>query len=457
MRRFSFPARFRRLRGLRSGMRRSAACFLAALLLLSCLTLPVSAEEKPVIEHAKYAYVYNIENERELFALNPDTPIYPASTVKIMTAILAIENLGSDWDRKITVPEEAVKAASGSKISLRAGEVITVENLINSLIVGNANDSALTVAILVGGSVEHFVAMMNDRAAELGAVNTHFTNPTGIHDSRMATTLRDTAIIAMHAYRMTNFMNAAGLERYNIPATNKFKGTRYIVNKNYFVSNTVVYDYYNPLVSGMNAGNTAEAGNVVVAVAAKEGATQLIIVSGAESDENYNYAYIEAQKLMDWAFDTFDYMDILSASRVICEIPVSLSAKVDHVILLPEHGITQYMPSDFDPVRDVTADWTLDSPTLEAPVARGQVCGTLRLYFEGEKIGEVNLVTQNAVDRSEWLHIMSRVKSFASRTAVRVWAVILAAVLIGYVLFMAWYREYKRSRKKKNSSYLPRI
>ena len=440
-----------------SRIRRPAALLLAAVLLLAGLTMPVSAEAKPVIEHAKFAYVYNIENERELFALDPDTPIFPASTVKIMTAILAIENLGSDWSRTVTIPEEAVRARSGSNISLKAGEVITVEDLISSLIVGGANDSALTVAILVGGSVEHFVAMMNDRAAELGAANTHFTNPTGLHDSRMATTLRDTAVIALHAYRLSSFMHAAGLERYNIPPTNKTKKIRNIVNKNYFVSNTVVYDYYNPLVSGMNAGYTAEAGNVVVAVAAREGATQLVIVTGAESDEQYNYAYIEAQKLMDWAFSTYDYMDILAASRVICEIPVSLSAKADHVILLPEHGITQYMPSDFDPVRDVTADWTLDSDVLEAPVARGQVCGTLRLYYEGEKIGEVPLVTQNAVDRSEWLHILSRVKRFTSRTSVRIWAAVIAAVLLGYVLFTAWYREFKRKKKKKNTSYLPHV
>jgi len=436
------------------------------------LSLPVSALEDPIIDRARYAYLYNIENERVLFTQNADELIFPASTVKIMTAILAIEHLGDRWDEYIEIPEEAVEAARGmsTKISLKAGERITVGDLISSIIVGGANDSALAAAFLISGSVEKFVNMMNDRAEEMGATHTHFTNPTGIHDDRMTTTLGDIAIMSLYAYHLSRFTDASALERYVMGPTNTSKNYRYIVNRNYFVSNTVVYDYYNPEVIGLNAGATSYAGNVVVAIAAREGITQLCIIAGGESEnvmgtdpetgeekvvKTINHAYLEAQKLLDWSFDGYDYVDILSPARIICEVPVKLSGKVDHVTLLPANGITEYMPNDIDVERDIVIDWTTTEPSLTAPVERGQIAGQLRLYYDGALLETVDLVAQNTVDRDEWLYILGMVTDFMKRPGFIAFVVTFVLLAVCYVFIVAYLRGRAQKKRKRQRNIMP--
>jgi len=440
---------------------------------LSAVTFEVSALEDPVIERARNVYLYNIENEQLLFKQNSDQLIFPASMVKIMTAILAIENLGERWDETVTVPSEAVEAARGNatKINLKAGEEVTVGDLISSIIVGGANDASCAAAILVSGSIDRFIKLMNDRAVELGALNTHFTNCTGIHDDRMKSTLEDMALISLHAYHLTRFIDASSLERYVMGPTNLTKGYRYIVNRNYFVSNTVVYKYYNPEVVGLNAGSTTAAGNVVVAIAAREGVTQLVMVAGGESENIYgidpetglekvvdttNYAYVEAQKLLDWSFDNYDYINVLSPAKIICEIPVRMSSKVDHVTLLPEVGIIQYMPSDINPNADIAFDWTLDEQYLTAPVERGQVVGKLKLYYDGTVLEEVNLVAQNTVDRDEWMYLMSAVLDFMKKPGFIAIVVITVLLFAGYIALVAYLRGRAQKKRRRNRNIVVR-
>ena len=456
-----------------SGFVCAVTVFTAVIGALCASAVPAAALDDPVIERARNVYLYNIENEQLLFEKDADQLIFPASMVKIMTAILAIEYLGDRWDETVKVPKEAVEAARGNstKINLKADEEVTIGDLISSIIVGGANDSSCAAAILVSGSIEKFIMLMNQRAEELGAVNTHFTNCTGIHDDRMKTTLEDMALIALHAYHLTRFIDASSLERYVMGPTNLTKGYRYIVNRNYFVSNTVVYKYYNPEVVGMNAGSTSAAGNVVVAVAAREGVTQLVLVAGGESENIYgidaetglekvvdtiNHAYVEAQKLLDWSFDGYDYIDILSPAKIICEIPVKMSGKVDHVTLLPEVGITEYMPSDIDPNADIAFDWTLDRQYLTAPVERGQVAGRLKLYYNGTVLNEVNLVAQNTVDRDEWLYLFSTVLDFMKRPGFIAVVVIVILLFVCYVLLVAYLRERSRKKRMRNRSIVVR-
>ena len=198
-----------------SGFVCAVTVFTAVIGALCASAVPAAALDDPVIERARNVYLYNIENEQLLFEKDADQLIFPASMVKIMTAILAIEYLGDRWEQTVTVPKEAVEAARGNatKINLKADEEVTIGDLISSIIVGGANDSSCAAAILVSGSIEKFIMLMNQRAEELGAVNTHFTNCTGIHDDRMKTTLEDMALIALHAYHLTRFVDASSLER----------------------------------------------------------------------------------------------------------------------------------------------------------------------------------------------------------------------------------------------------
>ena len=170
-----------------------ALCAVAALTLLPCLISPVLAAEVPEIHEAAGAYLYNFENDAVLYEMNPDERIYPASTVKLMTGILAMEALGDTPDRTITVTAEMLNKVVGNNMGLKAGEVVTVKDMLYGLLLNGANDAAQVLAVTVSGSVSDFVDAMNEKAQYLGAYNTFYTNPTGMHSDAMITTVSDTA------------------------------------------------------------------------------------------------------------------------------------------------------------------------------------------------------------------------------------------------------------------------
>ena len=164
------------------------------------LSVPSAALEDPTVSNAKGIYLYNLENNKAVFTQNAEEQVYPTSTVKIMTGILAIENLSERLDENITVTSSMLSAVSGNNIGLAAGEIVTIDSMIRALLVNGANDAAYVLAHTVSGSTEEFVTLMNTKAKELGAHHTHYTNPTGMHDENMYTTAEDTAQIAKYAY-----------------------------------------------------------------------------------------------------------------------------------------------------------------------------------------------------------------------------------------------------------------
>ena len=206
-------------------MKRRFASFLrramAGILLLPFLILPVHAADPPEITGAAGAYLYNFENDILLYELNPDTRIFPASTVKLMTGILAVEALGSTPDKTITVTAEMLNKVVGNNMGLKVGEVVTARDMLHGLLLNGANDAAQVLAVTVGGSVENFVDQMNEKAQYLGAYDTFYTNPTGMHSDAMITTVSDTAAIAKYAYSLPGFTEITSLSKYVMDATNK--------------------------------------------------------------------------------------------------------------------------------------------------------------------------------------------------------------------------------------------
>lgn len=430
---------------------RRTAFIMAFLTVFISLGISANAIEYPKVEHAKYAYVMNIENGQVLMSKNEKHKIYPASTVKIMTAILSIEALGDTMKKKIAVPDEAIKLTSGNNIGLKAGEVLTVEQLLSALIIGGANDAAYTLAITIAGSVDSFVEMMNKKAAEIGASDTVYMNPTGVHDDAMFTTVSDVAKIAMYAYGINTFMEMAREPYFAMDPTNLTAKNRRIVNKNYMVSSVITSDYYNLEILGINAGYTPSAGYCAVEIQAKEGLAYMCIIMGAnyDSENDINYSYVEAQELLDWAFLNFNYVEVISSTDMICEIPVRLSSNSDHVVLLPEKNIEVYLPSDIDIEHEIERKWVLFDDMLEAPVEMGQIAGELSLFYAGKNIGTVNLVAKNNVDRSQWVYISDNMVKFFSTRWFRGFIVTFILVSAVFVLIISVVRQRNLDKRRK--------
>ncbi len=431
----------------------AVALLLAVVLLL--LSLPIGAEETdggamPVIDHCIGAYLYNFENDEVLYSVGADERVYPTSTVKLMTGIVAIEELGDDLSRQVTITAEMLSKVAGNNVGLLAGEVVTVEQLLYAMLVNSANDAAMVLAYAACGSVEAFVERMNEKANTLGAYDTYYANPTGMHNDAMVTTVADTAIIAKYAYTLPLFMEIVSTPKYVMEATN-LSDYRNIYNRNCLLSKYYNVNYPYPRATGMNAGATTQGGYAICATAEESstGLSYLAIVMGADEEDGAIYSYVNAIKLFEWAFQNYDYIEVLSADRIICELPVRLSSTLDYVTLVPSENIEVYLPTTVDVERDIRYSYNTYADTMDAPIATGEEAGTITVLMGERILGSCTLVTTSSVARSEFLYFLARVRQF-SQSRFFIATVVAAVVLsIVYVLLKAHWRE-KHIRSRMN-------
>lgn len=402
-----------------------------------------AANTAPTAPHSNAACVYNIENNTFVYEKNSTGIVYPTSTVKLMTAILAVEALGNDLNRKITVTNAAVKNIAGNNIALVGGEVLTAEQLLYALICGCANDAARVLAIEVAGSVEEFVNMMNSKAQEIGAKSTYYTNPTGVHDPQMITTAADTALIGAYAAKIQLIRDMSSVAKYTIPRTNK-RGERIIHNKNYYFSTYYETKYYWALPKGLNSGYTNEGGYCLVSSAAQNGLTYITVIMGSYSDDDNIYSYVDATELTKWALRTWEYKKIVSTSDMICEIPVKLASKVDHVGLFPAENVELFLPADEDVSSKLILKPSVTADSFIAPVEEGRQGGTLEIIYDGREIGTVELVTRSSVSRNNILYLLDLVYEVVKTPKFRTACIIAAVLILLYVGYSLFYSAPKK-------------
>ena len=403
-------------------------------------------------QHIKSAYLYNIENDFIICSYNADDAVYPTSTAKIMTGILAIEALSGRLKEKVTVTAEMLEGVGGNNIKLVAGEEISIESLLYAMLAGGANDAAQVLAILVAGTVDEFVAKMNRRAADLGAENTHYTNPSGVHNSEMYTTARDTVTIALEAYKLPLFMTITSTSKYVIDETNKSE-FRSFYNKNFMVSSSGALKYYYKNAAGMNSGATSQGGYCLVTTAQREGLTYLAVVMGADVDEEKDkiYSYTEAATLLDYAFESYGNIKLIDSGSVICEIPVELSGTADYVTLVTADSMYMYLPTDTDLETEIKFSRKTSFDSLTAPVAEGAVAGVLTVMYHDEIIGNIDLVTTVAIARSEFLYTLEQIEDFATG---RFFITFIISTVLLTVLYIFGKAIYLHRKTKHRGRYI---
>ena len=245
------------------------------------------------------AIVMETSTNTVLYSKNADQALYPASAVKVMTCLMALEN--SSLDDQVTMTATGVSGVTdgGANISAQLDEVFTMEQCLYAIMVASANDIALQVAEHISGSVEDFVAAMNTRAQELGCTNTVFTNPTGLPDENQHTTAHDMALIMEAAMANDTFRTIAQTTSYTIPATNVSGGDRVLTN-NFTMINSSSDSYYEPCIGGKE-GYTEASGSTLVCEASKNNMKLVCVVlngaSGVTDDE--------AIELLNYGFDNF--------------------------------------------------------------------------------------------------------------------------------------------------------
>lgn len=250
----------------------------------------------PKIE-GKSAILMDMQTGSILYSKNPDEKLYPASITKIMTTLLACENL--DLKDKLVMSESAAYGieANSSSIYADTGEEFTMEQALMAVMLESANEVSLAVAEKTSGSVKKFVELMNKRARQLGCTNTHFNNPNGLPDKQHFTTAADMAKIAAAAWHNPLFRKFTSRVLYEIPPTNKFGETRYFLNHHKMMEGR---DYAYEGVMGGKTGYTNEAGSTLVTYAKRGEMRLVVVVMGS-----INGAFGDTASLLDYGFNNF--------------------------------------------------------------------------------------------------------------------------------------------------------
>lgn len=428
-----------------------------SLLLLLALLLPGSALalEDPA-PAATAALLVDADHNVVLYELNAHEKRYPASITKVMTALLTLEAVDRDelaLDDMITAPPGIHNglSADGSTQNIKSGETMSLKDLLYCVLLPSANEACNVLAYVVAGGVDEFVALMNQRAAELGMTDTHFANTHGLHDENHYTTAWDIWLMAHEAMKNSTFREIVSTKEYVVPATN-ISEERHFYNTNALLTALKYSGYvYQPAI-GIKTGSTGEAGLCLVSAAEQDGRTLYCVVLGAElahqEDNSYKRMnFVESSRLLRWGFDNFSYRTILETSDPVAQIEVTLS-DTDHVLVRPEGTLSALLPNDLD-VSEFTQTVTLDAESVEAPVTEGQVLGKITLSYDGEEYGTLDLVALNDVERSELLYRIDRVEKFFAQTWVKVAAVALILLII--VIIIACTMRGKRRRRRGRS------
>ncbi len=434
-------------------MKKFLIFFAAAILLAASLLTNTSALDEPDsvnLALTKNVHILSIDSGLTVFEKNADELIAPASAVKLMTAIIAYEHFDGKFDTVLTVSKEAIDATEGNNIGLKAGEEVTVDELLTALIAGGANDAANVFAFEISGSVEAFLELMNKKAKEIGAESTVYENTGGIDSDGMKTTARDTSLIAAYAYKLPQFAKYAGVTRYVMPATN-LSGQRVVHNRNYLLSTHIERKYYDKNAIGLNSGYTQLGGHCVVTATEKNGLTFIITVMGGGRDEKGdNAAFYTASELIKWANGSFGYITVLNPDSIVREIPVALAKDVDYVIASPENKVDYFLPLDTDVAAEVSYEMRLDRETMTAPIYEGQRAGEIDVIYKGEVIETVPLVTKNNVRASSLLRALDYIKNLFKSRQVKIGLTVFAVVFAAYLAlsYVAYTRRRRRNRRR---------
>ncbi len=311
---------------------------------------------------------------------------YPASTTKLMTSLLAIEQCPlSDI---VTCSRESVESIGwdSSRIGLVAGEAIDMENALYAILLASANEVSYAVAEHIGGTIDHFVSLMNQRAKDLGCVNTNFMNPHGLDHESHYSCPYDLALIARKAMEYTTFRRISGSYNHKVPETNK-NDARWISNTHPFIKKNVVYEG----VFAGKTGSTSKAGNCLVTCAERDGMTLICVIMKAPNSDTVQK---ETKLLLDYSFDNFTLTPLAASESstknafpVLFEDEEALISEVSSPLAVSDTSLVLPTGASYG---DLTKKITL-SPS-EVFSAGENVIGEVHYYYADNYVGSAEII-----------------------------------------------------------------
>ena len=342
--------------------------------------------------NAESALLIDNKTNKVLYSKDMNRKMFPASTTKILTAILVLEN--HSLDEKVTASYNAVMTIpSGySTASIQIDEVLTVEQLLELLLVHSANDAANVLAEYTGGSIDSFVAMMNTKINELGLSDTHFTNPYGLQDNSHYTTAHDLAIIMQYCLKNDDFRKIAGQASCAIPSTNKSEPRKYSSTNELLIAGNS--NYYPNLIAG-KTGYTSEAGECLVSAAYNDNLELVGVIL------NSNNRFKDTRSLYNYGYTNFSIKNIVNEKDIITNVEVKNATKdTKNLNLLVSEDIP-VLANNSDDLSKIEPQITLNSD-IKAPIEDGQVLGKVSYSVNGITYS-TDLIAANNVEKSNFV------------------------------------------------------
>ncbi len=423
-----------------------------------CAVFAEKSEEKAPKLSAEAWILIDGETGFVLAEKNSKEEMYPASTTKIFSYLVvadAVESgdLALEDELTFTKDMQDTLDPDGSNIELKAGEKMSVLNLLRAMLIASGNDAATLLAISAGGSEKKFVEKMNAKADELGLEHTHFTNPHGLTDSEHYTTAADLAKAARTAMEDSTFRDIVGSKTLTIDPTNKTETERYYINTNNLISTLRYSKYYYDKATGIKTGYTEAAGNCLVASAADGGRELICVVLKSEASHD------DAKTLLEYGFDNFKQVEIVKKGDLLGERTVKQGkGGVDHIRGVAAKTMTATIPKSASD-EDIKAEIKYQADEVYAPVKKGDVLGSVTYTYKDAVVGTMNIVAETDVERHPFGFVMSIGEAVWGSVVVRIIVYLILILLALFILLVIYgfYRSIKRSkaRSRRRGKYRP--
>ncbi len=438
-------------------MKKTLSIFLSLIILCTSFCVPAFYSSAATYEPDRKIYaesylLINLDDDSYpvVAEKNSTERLYPASLTKIVTAIVALNNV-KDLQQKTKMSQTAFDSllGTGAQVAgIEVGEELTIEELLYLTMVYSACDSSQMLAEFVAGSEEAFVQKMNEWVKSIGCNDTHFTNCDGLHNAEHYSTAKDLATITIAALKNADFSRISTTESVDfhnmkLPHTNLMLHPGYVT-------------YYYEYAQGIKTGSTTEAEYCVITKASKDGYNYLAVVlkspQQAINGESYltKCSFVDAKSLFEWAFDSLKYSTIVAESEVVGEVDVEDGKDADSVQLVAKQDTNVIVPAGLD--KSAIIYELPDKPAnISAPVVKGQDVCKANVIYGDEIIATVDLVAAETVELSTFLKVINAIKAFFSMMIVKIICLIIIAVMICYVILVIMNNNKKKKRRQKRA------
>ena len=419
---------------------------LGAFCLCLCTLLPFAAALDDPNIRAKSSILADPETGQAFYERAADERAFPASTTKIMTALLVLKYC--ELDETETCLEEDMDLEPGSTLAgIKVGETLTIHDLLYCLLLPSGNEAANMLARHVAGSVDNFVWMMNQEAIVLGCTGTHFANPHGLHDENHYTTARDLYRIASEAMKDETFAEVVRTAIKTLQETNMQK-ERQVLSTNQLILRRADPWYYKDC-KGIKTGTTTPAGACLVSAAEKNGGMLISVLLGCDKDDytgGVRPNFTETKRLFEWGFSNFASQTLMEPDKTIATVDVALSTETDKLSVKTAEGLTAVVPIDLD-VDDLT--FTYDLPeSVRAPISANEKIGSVIISYGNTVYGEIDLIALNSISMSNVLYYKDKLDNFFQSTLFRVTVFVLIVFFAFCVVLRMMFTRRRAARRR---------